>query len=98
MTMDALLVIQNETMFDAWSWVHILFPFLIGLVLLRYVRVWVGVALVVGFEIIENTLLKGNLYLMDGSPESWANIAGDILLGLVFLWAGWLVMNHLSSR
>ena len=90
------LITQNVTAVDGWTWIHALFGFLLGFLLLHRLNKWLGVILIILFEIIENTLLKTNDILMGGAVESWPNITVDILVSVTFLWLGIWFREKLS--
>jgi hypothetical protein len=69
----------NTDFIDVWTLVHIFIPLLIG-VLLKRKWWWIGIIIIVGYELIENLLL---IYVStDFFGESPANIISDIIFGL----------------
>jgi hypothetical protein len=69
----------NIGFFDVWTLVHVFIPLLIG-VLLRRKWWWIGVGIVIGYELLENLLL---IYVSsDFFGEELINIISDIIFGL----------------
>jgi hypothetical protein len=91
-------VIENVGALDGWSILHLLFPFLFGFFLFYRYKWWVGLAVLVLYEFMENTLLVPSTILMGGSMESWANIIGDLVMGSASMLIAMWLRRKISSN
>ena len=83
---------KGEQALDGWSFVHFGAGLALGLAPIGW---WTATALVVGYEGLEALLRR--IKLEDGGLfeyESWANIAADVVLGLL----GFALLHHTLAR
>lgn len=80
---------MDNTVIDIWSIPHFVVPAALGyFVFHRPGWLKFGVALLILYEVVENVWLKDVSWLMTGEPETWANIIGDVTIGIFGLVCG----------
>lgn len=88
-----------ETTYFLWgllsiaSIAHFIFPFLLGLLILK--KNWIyGIFILIFFEVIENTYFYSKPFILFGigilSPEPFVNIVADLVIGSLGLYLGYL--------